>query len=798
MKRFFFKTKARNLAELSEVLTSAEILPLIRITSDECKDIQNVAAKIQSFFVPFINLFPLSGNAHKQGDDIIFPLIVRSSACSEDQNGNSKAGKFRSIPEVPLNNSEALCEAVLTVMNSFGNSDNGDEVFVQPMLRNISMAGVAFTSDPDNLAPYFIINFDMSGKYNGVTKGIHGTQTYVQFKDSQIECPDPQISAVIDSCREIEDLYRYPCIDVEFAFSQNKLYILQVRPLGLLTEFPHNSISDKLLNLHGHIKELSAPKPGIYGKKSVYGVMPDWNPAEIIGIRPHPLAMSLYMRLITDDVWAEQRRLYGYRDVRPHPLMHSFMGFPFIDVRTDFNSFLPASLPPEISEKLVDFYLDKLISNPSLHDKVEFEIVHSCFYPGIEQRMEELSSAGFTPSEIDCIKKELKKITDTILTDSDNQFYKNMEKTAVLREKHSEIVNSSMSDVKKIPALISACMEYGTLSFAGIARSAFVGMQFLNEFVNLGIMSSSEYNDFLSSLTTVSTRLISDYHKLMFDDITREEFFAEYGHLRPGTYDILSLRYDEDPDLYFSGDYTSHIYDKSFSPSTQFIEKADRCLSRMGLKRDALSLLNFIKEVIEGREYSKFIFSRSVSEILSLLVKAGEKFNISREDLAFLDIKILEASAGLENTHQLISILRENIERNKKDYTYTTLVKLPPVIIAPEQVFYYFLTGEEPSFITMGRVCGKPEMVDSPETARLEGKIAFIRSAEPGYDFIFSTNIKALVTQYGGSNSHIAIRCAEMKIPAVIGVGERNFELWKDTSLLEIDCAGRLVKIIKP
>ncbi len=798
MKRFFFKTKARNLEELSEVLTSAEILPLIRIISDECKEIKSVAAKIQSFFKPFINLFSLSGNTHTQHKDIIFPLIVRSSACSEDQNGNSKAGKYKSIPEVPLNDTEALCEAVITVMNSFGKSDNGDEVFVQPMLKNISMAGVAFTSDPHNLSPYFIINFDMSGKYNGVTKGIHGTQTYVQFKDSPIECPDPQISAVIHSCREIEDLYRHPCIDVEFAFSQNKLYILQVRPLGLLKEFPDNPISDKLLNLYGYIKELSTPKPGIYGKKSVYGVMPDWNPAEIIGIRPHPLAMSLYMRLITDDVWAKQRLLYGYRDVRPHPLMHSFVGFPFIDVRTDFNSFLPASLPPETSEKLVDFYLDKLISNPSLHDKVEFEIVYSCFYPGIEKKMEELSPAGFTPSEIDSIKRELKKITDSILADSDNQFCKNMEKTAILREKHSEIINSSLSDINKIMALISACTEYGTLSFAGIARSAFVGMQFLNEFVNLGIMSSSEYNDFLSSLTTISTRLVSDYHKLLFDDISRIEFLEEYGHLRPGTYDILSLRYDEDPDLYFSGKFTSHIYNKSFSPSAKFIKEANKCLSQMGLKRDAMSLMNFIREVIEGREYSKFIFSRSVSEILSILVKAGEKFNISREDLAFLDIKVLEASAGLEDTQQFISILRENIERNKNAYIHTTLVKLPPVITMPEQVFDFFIAGEEPAFITMGRVCGEPKLIDSAETAKLEGKIAFIRSAEPGYDFIFSINIKALVTQYGGSNSHIAIRCAEMKIPAVIGVGERNFELWKDTSLLEIDCAGRLVKIINP
>ena len=30
--------------------------------------------------------------------------------------------------------------------------------------------------------------------------------------------------------------------------------------------------------------------------------MPDWNPAEIIGIKPKPLALSLYQELITNEI----------------------------------------------------------------------------------------------------------------------------------------------------------------------------------------------------------------------------------------------------------------------------------------------------------------------------------------------------------------------------------------------------------------------------------------------------------------------------------------------------------------
>ena len=57
-------------------------------------------------------------------------------------------------------------------------------------------------------------------------------------------------------------------------------------------------------------------------------------------------------------------------------------------------------------------------------------------------------------------------------------------------------------------------------------------------------------------------------------------------------------------------------------------------------------------------------------------------------------------------------------------------------------------------------------------STNLEG-IVCIENADPGYDFLFSKNIKGLITKYGGQNSHMAIRCAELNLPALIGVGEK-------------------------
>ena len=115
------------------------------------------------------------------------------------------------------------------------------------------------------------------------------------------------------------------------------------------------------------------------GKTSYFSNMTDWNPAEMIGVRPTPLSLSLYSDLITDEVWAQQRSNYFYKDVRPNRLMINLAGSPYIDLRVDFNSFLPASLPKTVQEKSINFYLNKIKKKNYLQDKVEFDLIETCY-----------------------------------------------------------------------------------------------------------------------------------------------------------------------------------------------------------------------------------------------------------------------------------------------------------------------------------------------------------------------------------------------------------------------------------
>ena len=73
----------------------------------------------------------------------------------------------------------------------------------------------------------------------------------------------------------------------------------------------------------------------------------------------------------------------------------------------------------------------------------------------------------------------------------------------------------------------------------------------------------------------------------------------------------------------------------------------------------------------------------------------------------------------------------------------------------------------------------------------LNNKIVLIEKADPGYDFIFSYNIKALITKYGGANSHMAIRCLENKVPAIIGIGANEYRKISNCKTLNINCFQR-------
>jgi glutamine kinase len=770
-----FKTKAESLEALAPVLRNGRVLPQVRFSvGDWRSDGARVLAEIA---------------AAPWGSD---QVIVRSSALREDAASSSQAGKYDSVLGVV--GAAAVAQAIERVIDSFADEvGDDDQVFVQPMLDQVAMAGVAFSRSPSG-GPYFIINYDdRSGSTKSVTAGDGGDlETFFCLKSRPDACP-LSLAPVIALVSELETLLACDAIDVEFAVGgDGQLYLLQVRPLTVERRGRADDakVDAALADVAHKVELLSRPHPFLHGSRAIFGVMPDWNPAEIIGVRPWPLSLSLYRELITDTIWAYQRDNYGYQNLRSFPLLVSFHGLPYIDVRVSFNSFVPRDVPDDLAGRLVNYYIDRLLAEPHLHDKVEFAIIFSCYTLDLPTRISKLTEHGFSPEDLAELSGALRRLTNRIMHGETALWRRDRAKIDLLAQRFPTICNAEIDKISRIYWLIEDCKRYGTLPFAGLARAGFIAVQMLQSFVAVGVLTAEEAATFMASVDTVGSRIGEDFAQL-----PKAEFLARYGHLRPGTYDILSPRYDEAPDLYF--DWSSARPAASTSPrfalSIQQLRRIEGLLKEHQLDIDVLSLIEFIKAGIEGREYSKFVFTRSLSDALSLIKQLGEEHGLSAEDCAYLNydaIRALYSESG-----SVRETLRESVAHGRERHALTRNLVLPPMIASPNEVFAFHLPPSQPNFITRKSITAPVALVSDPPES-FAGRILFVPSADPGFDWIFTRDISGFVTQYGGANSHMAIRAGELGIPAVIGAGETLFRRWQTARKLCLDCTNQKVLVI--
>lgn len=785
-----FKTKAQTLLELEKV-DGINILPVYIISSDEFNFSENTIENIE-LLNNIIDSLGVDGQ-----------YIVRSSCKNEDQVYGSNAGKYTSVLNVEPT-CEKLFEAVCEVYFSYGSSEK-EEILVQPMLSNVVKSGVIFTRDLYTAAPYYCVNYWEGNDTSAITAGSSiGSITEFIFRDNYTVVEDEDLAKLLECVRKIEGLFDNDYLDIEFGITlSHEIYIFQVRPVSNPDETSFNGdikdISNALLSIKKKVEKLMRPRPFISGKTSYFGVMPDWNPAEIIGLKPKKLAISLYKELITDSIWACQRENYGYKSVKGNPLMVIFCGIPYIDTRVTFNSFIPSNLSNELTEKLVNYYLEKLKEDPSNHDKIEFNIVFSCYYLGIKKDITLLKEYGFTENECWLLVQELKNITNLIINPITGYYKKDLEKIEKLNKDYYKIINSDISTIDRIYWLIETCKENGTLPFAGIARTAFIAVQILKSLVNSSIMSIDEYNSFMAGLNTISKQMTKDRNEL-----SKNDFLLKYGHIRPGTYDIESPRYDDAYDLYFGNLNNNdlkiqkkNIEMDDFVINKKTLEDINLVFEEDGINITAEDFFEFAKKSIEGREYAKFVFTKVVSEVIRQIEVYGRRLGISKSDLAHLDIQQVTDLYSNLYEGEVKQMFERNISENKYQYNVTQKIKPPILIFNPNDIYYYKNMKEEPNYITTKSVIADVVKEEDINMVDVSHKIILIRAADPGYDYLFTKEIAGLITQFGGANSHMAIRCAELQIPAVIGVGEKNYIGWSKAKKILIDAHNRNVKVIE-
>jgi phosphohistidine swiveling domain-containing protein len=148
------------------------------------------------------------------------------------------------------------------------------------------------------------------------------------------------------------------------------------------------------------------------------------------------------------------------------------------------------------------------------------------------------------------------------------------------------------------------------------------------------------------------------------------------------------------------------------------------------------------------------------------------------------------------NTVSLIE-LKKNIRTRRQSHAITCAVELPSFIQQDIDIYCFERFSSQPNFVSLSRIEGQICCLNGHDDSALNGKIVLIPQADPGYDWLFGQDIAGLITQYGGANSHMAIRAAEIGLPAAIGVGEKLYEEIASMQQIELDCGNQLIRKIE-
>ena len=737
-------------------------------------------------------------------------ICIRSSFYKEDSAKSSLAGKFDSFINIK-NDKKNIIYSIENLINQYKKYNSKSKFFlknyflVQNYIKVSICSGVITNYSLSDGAPYYSINYnDFSNSTLSVTAGDKDSFRVLHVsKNSKENIRSQKFKKIIEAIKKIEKIYNFKPLDIEFAVGKNfKVFILQIRPIS--TTFKWKLINEKnfqLLLNKSEKKYQDIKKRNIkYGKKAVFGLMPDWNPAEIIGFQPNLFSYSLYKFLVTDKIWAIARNQMGYKELKNPKLIYSFTGKPYVDLRMSFNSLLPKFLNNKLEKKIITFWINEIIKKPYFHDKIEFEITDNCFYFGLQNKISK--KYNFLKSnEKKLFYESLKRLTNKILKEYKANFLKMNDQIKTLEKFRVETIKNFLSknknEIEYSKRLFIKCKEQGILPFAKQARNAFIGKKILISLLETKALSKKSYFNILKQLETISHDYILDQNKLDKNKITKIEFRKKYFHLRPNSYDISNKRYHEKilsnkmnyEEINALLNFNVKNIDKIITKNEY--RKIKDLLKKNKLETNVNDLLNFCICSLKLRENYKFMFTRTLSDGIQLLRNYSDKKKISYN---FSNVSI-NSIFKIKDKKDAFMVKKES-SKNFKLSEYYNYVKLPYLIVSNNDFFVSSILLSKPNFISDKNITGKMIFLDGKsKNIDLKNKVVVIENADPGFDWIFSKKIKGLITKFGGVNSHMSIRCEELNIPAIIGFGEDNFSKLKNDNIVNIDCKLQKINI---
>lgn len=698
-------------------------------------------------------------------DALASPLVVvRSDRADEDDAAESRAGRYLSCLDVRLDDTAALAAAIDAVFASYGRACADDGVLIQQQIAPVRAAVVASTHGLPDGAPYYALSVSHGARSDAVTRGDGDVETWYVARDRARAAglPEP-VRACLDALIELETLAAIVPCEAEIVLAQTGLpWVVQLRRLPI-------AVGDE--RVVAALRRRT--EAGIAAQRDVplLGMMPDWNPAELLGEHPRPLALDIFDRVIARRAWRRGRGALGYSLRNPSPLLRIHAGRPYVDVAASFRSLLPATIDEKLGERLVAAWIARLEAEPALHDKVEFDVAMSAVVCRFDATFDARHGALFTKDERNTLREALLPITRRALDAS---------LTQRLGARFARA--SSPPDIK--PLAIHRCLsdiERGiAAAFATAARQAFVAEALLRSAVDAGALAASRLHAIKRTVETIAT----EFHAAWSaggDD--RSALMRRFGRQRAGTFELCAPTLtDVAASLADAHVVTPPGDAPSFSLDPAEIGDLSHALEACGLALAPEALVTQYARAVRTRELGKFALADRVSAVLEALASLAQQRGIGREEAGWLSLDALLAP------HADGAMLREQARAARELHALESKLRMPLLIGRGSLDVVAFLPGR-PNFLGHGRAHGRPVVADAhsrPEHVPLHSMLA-IASADPGFEWMFLRRPAAIVTAYGGPNSHIAIRCVELGVPALLGVGPEAFRRIASATRLMID-----------
>lgn len=805
--------------------------------ADRCKALQGLCSKLK--FTSEQRQVVEKGLAGFSGS----LWAARSSSPEEDLEGASFAGGYETILgvksgkiESAVNDCFASCldyrVYLYKIEHGFAPGDPKIAVVVQEQIPS-EVAGVGFSVNPmsncydevvfnsnwgqgetvvsglvspDNFVvdkvSFKVLEQTIGGKETSIWLGEGGgTRESPSDKKDKITLSEKQLGDLTRMIVKVEEYYEKP-MDIEWALANNKLYLLQARPVTTYIPLPKELItppgSPKRLYF-----DLTLGIQGIHEPVSIMGI--DWlnslfsafscevfgedlitdlkqgilcskggrlyiNLSHLLCLVPKDTYVSVISNM--DSITADTLRdldLSGYMQEGLPDKMKGIKGKAFLHIPDIFAKLIEGHFLPKMLEKKylrnMVLYQDavlKISSSKGSFSELSSNIIHELIH---------LLVHTSAPAIISFIKSQ--KEIQTIFSDEPDETEK--------------LVNSLTSSLPH-----NVTVEMG-LAIYGLSR----------------ILPVNELKSREKLLEKVINRQLPEEFLNAWD-----EFMDKYGFRGPRELDLAAPRYCDRPESIIAQlCQLAAVKDNESNPQAHYdraqVERhqAFESLSEMVYQKGWLKLKHFqrlfqIAETLGGyRESHKYdlifgnnLIRREILKTAEKLVSAGridcvdQIFNL---EIADVDEAIGNPSLDLR---KLIKARTEYFDQIKNIKNFPRLIDSRGTILRPprKDAGPGEIIGQG---VSAGIARGPVKVLDTPdEKPVLPGDILVTRATDPGWTPLF-INAAAVVLEVGGMLQHGALVAREYGKPCVVGI-DNVASILKDGQQIEVDGSNGIIKLL--